>query len=51
MVTVGEWKGKANHLQLAREGKVWVPPLASGFGIGRKRMRRGLTVQHGLAGQ
>lgn len=38
VVTMREWKDKANHLQVA-EGKMWVPPLALRFGTGR--MRRG----------
>lgn len=41
------WAGKANQLE---EEERWVPPILRDWGC-RKRMRRGLTVQHGLAGQ
>lgn len=41
------WAGKANQLE---EEERWVPPILMDWGC-RKRMRRGLTVQHGLAGQ
>lgn len=46
-VVDSEWEGKANQLE---EEERWVPPVLRDWGC-RKRMRRGLTVQHGLAGQ
>lgn len=48
-LTVGRKQGKPSICSWQEEER-WVPPLTSGAGV-VERMRRGLTVQHGLAGQ